>query len=206
MFVCALRDLTAFMSNQDKQEKLLSFDALQNAHEVFVENHANPPFVYLNDKYYLKIDNFSEIADLLNSAAMATAKQFEKESSYRASDYLVHYFFDLYLSLNSGLFHQESDIASAIIDGIHFKYYGQPSHKIISSQIQLWAEKERCFLNSIFSILKEDDYPRLLAIFAYYCISEDGLGATEELMLSKLILNLTKQISPKIKTKVSNIL
>ena len=195
-----------FMANKDKQEKLLSFNTLQNAHEVFAGNHANPPFVYLKDKYSLKIDNFSEIADILNSAAMATAKQFEEESSYRANDYLVHYFFDLYLSLNSGLFQQESDIASAIIDGIHFKYYGQPSQKIISSQIQLWAEKERCFLSSFFSILKEDDYSRLLAIFAYYCISEDGLGATEGLMLSKLILNLTKHISPKLKSKVSNIL
>ena len=81
------------MANKDKQEKLLSFNALQNANEVFVDNHANTPFVYLNDKYSLKIDNFSEIADLLNSAAMATAKQFEGESSYRANDYLVHYFF-----------------------------------------------------------------------------------------------------------------
>ena len=167
------------MANKDKQEKLLSLNSLQNAHEVFVGNHANPPFVYLKEKYSLRIDNFSEIADLHNSAAMATAKQFEEESSYRANDYLVHYFFDLYLSLNSGFFHQESDISSAIIDGMHFKYYGQPSQKIISSQIQLWAEKERCFLSSFFSILKDDDYPRLLAIFAYYCISEDGLRATE---------------------------
>ena len=119
---------------------------LKNAHEVFVDNHENPPFVYLKDKYSLKITNFSEIADILNSAAMGTAKQFEEISSYRANDYLVHYFFDLYLSLNSGVFQQESDIASSIIDGIHFKYYGQPSQKIISSQIQLWGERERCFL------------------------------------------------------------
>ncbi len=195
-----------FGINKDKQEKILSFNTLQNAHEVFVDNNANPPFVYLKDKYSLKIDKYSEIADLLNSAAMATAKQFEEESSYRANDYLVHYFFDLYLSLNSGLFQQEADIASAIIDGIHFKYYGQPSQSIISSQIQLWAEKERCFLSSFFSIIKEDDYPRLLAIFAYYCISEDGLGEPDGLMLSKLILSLTKYISPKLKTKISNIL
>lgn len=193
-------------TNTGKQTKILSFNTFKHAHEIFVDNDANPPFIYLKDKYSLKIDKYSEIADFLNSAAMATAKQFEEESSYRANDYLVHYFFDLYLSLNSGLFHQESDITSAIIDGIHFKYYGQPSQKIISSQIQLWAEKERCFLSSFFSILKEDDYPRLLAIFAYYCISEDGLGATEGLMLSKLILNLTKHIFSKLKTKVSNIL
>jgi len=188
------------------KEKILSFNKLQNAHEVFVENNANPPFVYLKDEYSLKIDKFSAIADLLNSAAMGTAKQFEEESLYRANDYLVHYFFDLYLFLNSGLFQQESDIVAAIIDGIHFKYYGQPSQSIISSQIQLWAEKERCFLSSFFSIFKEDDYPRLLATFAYYCISEDGLGATDGLMLSKLILSLTEYISPKIKTKISNIL
>lgn len=195
-----------FGTNKDKQEKILSFNTLQSAHKVFVDNNANPPFVYLKDEYSLEIDKFSAIADLLNSAAMGTAKQFEEESSYRANDYLVHYFFDLYLSLNSGLFQQESDIASAIIDGIHFKYYGQPSQNIISSQIQLWGEKERCFLSSFFSILKEDDFPRLLAIFAHYCISEDGLGATDGLVLSKLILSLIEHVSPKIKTKISEVL
>jgi hypothetical protein len=187
-------------------KKILSFNTFKYAHEVFVDNKANPPFIYLKDKYSLNIDKYSEIADLLNSVAMATAKQFEEESLYGANDYLVHYFFDLYLSLNSGLFQQKSDIASTIIDGIHFKYYGQPSQSIISSQIQLWAEKERCFLSSFFSIFKEDDFPRMLAIFAYYCISEDGLGATEGPMLSELILNLIKYISPKIETEISNIL
>lgn len=195
-----------FRKNKEKQTKILSFNTFKHAHEVFVDNNANPPFTYLKDKYSLNIDKYSEIADFLNSAAMATAKQFEEESSYRANDYLVHYFFDLYLSLNSGLFQQESDIASAIIDGIHFKYYGQSSQNIISSQIQLWTEKERCFLISFFSIFKGDDFPRLLAIFAYSCISKDALGAIEGLMLSKLILSLTKYISPKIKTEISNIL
>jgi hypothetical protein len=193
-----------FRTNKDKQEKTLSFNTLQNAHEIFVDNNANPPFVYLKDKYSLKIDKFSEIADFLNSAAIATAKQFEEKSSYKANDYLVHYFYDLYLCLNSGLFYQDSDIASAIIDGIHFRYYGQPSHIIISSQMQLWAEKERCFLRSFLSVFKEEDYARLLAIFAYYCISEDRFGATEGLMLSKLILSLTEYISPKLKTEISN--
>lgn len=195
-----------FRKNKEKQTKILSFNTFKHAHEVFVDNNANPPFTYLKDKYSLNIDKYSEIADFLNSAAMATAKQFEEESSYRANDYLVHYFFDLYLSSNSGLFQQESDIASAIIDGIHFKYYGQSSQNIISSQIQLWTEKERCFLISFFSIFKGDDFPRLLAIFAYSCISKDALGAIEGLMLSKLILSLTKYISPKIKTEISNIL
>jgi len=195
-----------FRTNKDKQEKTLSFNTLQNAHKVFVDNNANPPFVYLKDEYSLKIDKFPEIADLLISAAMDTARQFEKESSYKANDFLVHYFYDLFLYLNSGLFQHDSDIASTIIDGIHFRYYGQPSHIIISSQMQLWAEKERCFLRSFFSVFKEEDYARLLAIFAYYCISEDRLGATEELMLSKLILSLTEYISPKLKTEISNIL
>ena len=192
--------------NNTKQMKRLSFNKLQNAHEVFVNNNENPPFMYLKDKYSLQIDKYSEIAELTNSAAMASAKQFEEEISYRANDYLVHYFFDLYLFLNSGLFQQESDIASAIIDGIHFKYYGQSSDNIISSQMQLSTEKERCFLSSFFSIFKEDDYSRLLAVFAYSCISEDSLGTTEGLMLSKLILTLIDYISPKLKIKISNIL
>ena len=194
-----------FMTNKDKQEKTLSFNTLQNAHKVFVDNNANPPFSYLENKYSLKIDKFSEIADILNSAAMATAKQFEEKSSYKANDYLVHYFYDLYRCLNSGLFHQDSDIASAIVDGIHFRYYGQPSHIIISSQMQLWVEKERCFLRSFLSVKEEEDYGRLLAIFAHYCISEDRLGAIEGLMLSKLIFSLTEYISPKLKIEISKL-
>jgi len=191
--------------NKEKQEKLLSSNTLQNAHVVYVDDYANPSFIYLKDKYSLRTDKFSEIADLLNGAAMAFAKQFEDESSYKANDYLVHFFFDLILSLKSGLYQQESDITSAIIDGIHHKYYGQPSNKIISSRIQLWAEEERCFLSSFFSILKGDDYPRLLGIFAYYCISEEGLGANEGLRLSKLILSLIQHISPQLESKILNI-
>ncbi|GAI99478.1 unnamed protein product, partial [marine sediment metagenome] len=102
-----------FRKNKYRHEKILSFKTIQYANEVFVDNDDNPPFFYLKDKYSLKIDKFSEIADLLNSVAMATAKQFEEKSSYRANDYLVHYFFDLYLYLNSGLLHPESDTASA---------------------------------------------------------------------------------------------
>jgi hypothetical protein len=195
-----------FKLNTGKQEKALSFNTLQNAHEIFVENNMNPPFVHLNNEYSMKIEKFSLIADILNSAAISTAMLFEEETSYRANDYLVHYFFDLFLSKNSYLFQHESDIASVVIDGIHFKYYGQPSHNIISSQVLLWAEKERCFLNSFFSILNEEDYPRLLAIFAHSCVSEDALVATDSVRLSKLIINLTKFISPKIKSKISNIL
>ena len=205
-----------FRTQKDKQDNI-SFKMLRNVNEVFVDNTANLPFIYLKDEHSCDIDKLSEIADFLKGAAMATSKQFEdamttakrseKEGSHRVNNHMVHYLFDLYLYLHSGMFHYEYNISSAVIDGIHFKYYGQPSQKIISTQLQLWAEKERCFLNSFFSIFKGNDYPRLLVIYADYCMSDNLLrGATEGLVLSKRILNLIEVISPKIKAEISNIL
>ncbi len=176
------------------------------AHEIFIEDDANPPFKYIKSKYALDVKKYSEIADILNNAAIATSKLFEEESSYKANDDLVHYFFDLFLVLSSGLFGQSSDKSSAIVDGIHFKYFGQPSQKVVLSQVQLWAEKEKCFLNSLFMAFKEPDYTRLLSIFAFFCLSEDPIGATESLWLSTLILSLSKFMMPKITLKINTIL
>ena len=60
--------------------------------KVFVENNENPPFEYLKDNYSLDIDKYAEISDIIIDAATATSEQLEKESSYRASENLVHYF------------------------------------------------------------------------------------------------------------------
>jgi hypothetical protein len=190
----------------DRLRKTLSGEAIITAHEVFIEDGANPPFKYIKDQYSLDVKKYSEIADMLNNAAIATSKQFEEESSYKANDDLVHYFFDLFLALSSGLFGQSPDQYSAIVDGIHFKYFGQPSQKVVLSQLQLWGEKEKCFLSSLLMAFKEPDYPRLLSIFAFYCLSKDPIRATESLRLSEHILNLTEFIMPKIKMKINNIL
>jgi len=190
----------------DRLRKILSSETILTAHEVFIEDDANPPFKYIKSKYASDVQKYSEIADILNNAAIATSKQFEEESSYKANDDLVHYFFDLFLALSSGLFGQSPDKPSAIVDGIHFKYFGQPSQNVVLSQVQLWVEKEKCFLNSLFTAFKEPDYARLLSIFAFYCLSEDPMRATESLRLSKHILSLSEFIMPKIKIRINTIL
>ncbi|MBL7046708.1 MAG: hypothetical protein ISR95_03650 [Candidatus Marinimicrobia bacterium] len=190
----------------DRLRKILSREAILTAHEVFIEDHANPPFKYIKNKYALDVQKYSEIADMLINAAIATSKQFEEESSYNANDDLVHYYFDLFLASSSGIFGQSPDKTSAIVDGIHFKYFGQPSQKVMRSQVQLWDEKEKCFLNSIFTAFKEPDYAGLLSKFAFFCLSEDPIRATESLRLSTHILSLSEFIMPKIKMKINDIL
>jgi hypothetical protein len=190
----------------DRLRKILSSEAILTAHEVFIEDDANPPFKYIKSNYALDVKKYSEIADILNNAAIATSKQFEEENPYKANDDLVHYFFDLFLALSSGLFGQSPDKSSAIVDGIHFRYFGQPSQKVVLSQAQLWVEKEKCFLNSLFKASKEPDYARFLSMFAFFCLSEDPIRATESLRLSTHILSLSEFIIPKIKKKINDIL
>lgn len=173
---------------------------------IFIEDNRNPPFKYLRNKHSLDCNNFSQSADMIISAAIGSARKFEEESSITINDQLIHYFFDLLLCLNSGLFTSDKDVSSTIIDGIHFKYFGQPSQKKISSAIALLATKETCFLISLFDLLKQDDFPRMLAVFAYFSANGELVGASEGLWISKTVLAIIKIVSPKLNSKLSEII
>ena len=173
--------------------------------KVLIEDKDNPAFNYLKKEYSANIKDYSDIADVINEASLACAIKIKDEYSIKANNNLIHFFYDLYLTLNSNLFSSNLDV-SAIIDGLHLKYFGQPSIKIITSQIQLWGEKERCYLNSFFKISKQNDFPKLLSIFAFYCVSNKPLEATKALELSKTLITMIKIVSPKLKIKIESIL
>ena len=174
--------------------------------KFFVEDTDNPPFIEIKDKYSLDINRFSRISDSIVGASIGSVEVFEKVTKIKANDHLVHCFFDLYLCLNSNLFKYESVLASAIIDGIHFKYFGQPVRKIITNSIELLEKPEKCFLNSLFKIVNGKDFPRLAALFAYYCIYEKIIGASEGISVAHAIVEIVKVVSPKLKKEISNIL
>jgi len=110
------------------------------------------------------------------------------------------------LALNSKLYSTENDAASVIIDGIHIKYFGQPSIIVITSYIQLLAEKEKCFLVSFFTIFKTLDFARLLGIFSTYCLKEESVGATESSFNSTITMEIIKSVSEKLKNEIEAIL
>jgi hypothetical protein len=174
--------------------------------KIFIEDDQNPAFKYLRDEYSLDCSKFSQSADIIMSAAIGSAKKFEEVTSLKINNHLIHYFFDLLLCLNSGLFTSDTDVSSSIIDGIHIKYFGQPSQEKISSATALAATKETCLLISLFELLKKDDFPRMLAVFAYFSAIGELVGASKGLWISEIVAEIIKIVSPKLNSKLSDII
>jgi len=178
----------------------------ENLYKIFIKDDNNPAFHYLRDKYFLNVEPFSKIADLLIEVAIVSALELAELNSQKVNDYLIHFFYDLYLALNSILFSSDENRASAIIDGMHIKYFGQPSLKIITSYIQLLAAKENCFMVSFISIFKTTDFPRLLGSFSTYCLNGESVGATEGLFNAEMVLEIIKHISQRLKDEIESIM
>jgi hypothetical protein len=167
----------------------------------------NLAFEYLQNKCSINIQVLSKAADIIYDCSCSSAKELAKLHSIQCNDNLVHFFYDLFLVLNSGLLSNDNETASACSDGIHWVYYGQPSNKVVSSLIQLWAEPETCFYNSLFSIIHEPDYPRYFGLFAVYTMfGGDSSGATLILEVSQQIILILKHVSKKLTKKISAVL
>jgi hypothetical protein len=112
------------------------------------------------------------------------------------------------LVLNSKLYHADNDKASIITDGMHIKYFGQPSSQIINTLFQLRAVKEECFMSTIFSLLSKKDphFMGVLGRFATYCLVSESFGITTSLSNSEILLNIITQRIPDIGNKIKNIL
>jgi hypothetical protein len=170
------------------------------------EDNQNAPFAYLTEKYSLNCNVLSQSSDIILSASVASAKKFEETTAIEINENLVHFFFDLFLYLSSNNFaNNNKEISSAIIDGIHFKYFGQPSQNKITSSIELMAKKETCFLLSLFALSKKEDFKRMTAIFAFYTGTNDMLGASTGLTIAEVIFGLTNVICPKLNNKLREI-
>ncbi len=182
--------------------KKFSLTTVSYADQVFMTDHQNPALISLTDEYSYDIEYVSLLADNFIACAKANAEIFSKETSLEQNDHLVHFFFDLYIVLNSGLIDKNTEVISIVIDAMHIKYFGPPSHNVVTSQLQLWAINEKCFLSSIFKILKQEDYLRLLATFAYYCTTKENLRASEALGYSELLLKMIKHFQPTVKREM----
>jgi len=173
-----------------------------------VEDNQNPPFQYLKNKYALSCNHFSESADYIIVVAIFSAKKFKQETSIEIDNQLIHFFFDLHLCLSSKLFapNYDTDISSAIISGIHFKYFGQPSQNKISTSLDLIATKETCYLDSLFDLFKQEDFALMLAAFAYFSATGELVGAAAGLSISKTVLEIIKDASPLMEARINDIM
>jgi hypothetical protein len=175
-------------------------------YDILIEDENNPALHYLIDTYSLNVAPFSKVADLIIEVAIASALKLAEANSKKVNNNIIHFFYDLYLCLNSKLFSQDEGIASAIVDGMHIKYFGQPSLKVITSLFQLRAEKENCFLVSFFSIAKTPDFFRILGNFSAYYLSNESVGVTECLFNSEVILEIIKHVSEKLRNEIEVII
>lgn len=204
-------DSLAKKNKNQISDKKLSFTDIKYPRPIFTFDEENPPFEYLKEKYNLNIMPFSNIADQINEAAFVSAMELASMCSntikFKPNDHLAHFFFDLYLALNSDVFSSDNDIASAITDGIHFKYFGQPSLKVITTILQIWGEQpEKCFFISFFHVLNKKLPYRKLAIYAEYCIFDDmRLGLIDSSFLFKMIMALITEVSPRVKNKIQEL-
>ena len=169
------------------------------------EDNKNPPFLHLAEEHSLNYSVFSKSSDIIMSASMASVKKFSDISNTKINKNLLHVFFDLLLCLSVNNFsNKNKDIFSAIIDGLHFKYYGQPSQNKISSSIQLMAIPETCFMLSMFN-LDSDSFISMVATFISYANTNSIPGATQNLETAKIVFNLTNKIMPILNTKLEEV-
>ena len=166
--------------------------------QQFISDSDNPAMEYLSSNYGIQPKKFSYFSDQFIDCAKANAEIFSEETGFKANDHLVHFFFDLYIALNSALFSDNNDIASACIDAMHIRYFGPPSHDTITSILELGLEREKCYLSSILALSKTEpgDFFSMIASFAKKCVSSDVIGATEALALSRLLLKMLKHFKP----------
>ena len=179
-------------ANEETNEhgKLFSLTKVYYADKVLISDQQNPAFQVLNDEFSYDTKNISYLADQFIQCAKENTEIFSKRTSLHQNDHLVHFFFDLYLVLNSALLHENNEISSIIIDAMHIKYFGPPSHDIATGLFDLLMLKEKCFLPSILASLKEKDYLKNWVLFAHSCISSEDLGITEALGHAQLLLKM----------------
>jgi len=178
--------------------KEFSCDSITYSLLPFISDSENSALDYIVKNFGIDSQNVSYFADQFIDCAKANAEIFSKETALKQNDHLVHFFFDLYLSLNSSLLSDDRDLGSAFVDAIHIKFFGPPSHNTITSVLDLWQQPEKCFLSSFFALVNSDDFPRMMASFAHHCVSDENIAASESLYLSKLLFKMLEHFQPAV--------
>jgi hypothetical protein len=152
-----------------------------------------PAFDYLIDKYGLNCDIYRNLSSIIHKNSVLAANEFSELIKQETNDVLAHFFFDILLSFyilgNQEKFYgNKQDKYSAIIEGIHFKYYGNISNVTIESILQLWASNNECFFKTTYNIFKKGDIEsglNLLISIASNCSGKAIIGATEIMKLAE---------------------
>lgn len=164
----------------------------------------NLPLEYVRDKTGLDIAAYRNIARMVNAHSYAGAQEFAQLLGAEPTDQLVHYFHDMLtalciLPLMPNL-SADNDTASAIVDGIHFEFYGDASPKVVRSFMDMWEDKPTCFFRTFVGPVSGPD-PMHSAQFAAYCIdAEQFLGAIEALRLGKHLMLIVKEKAANVST------
>ena len=142
---------------------------------------------------------------MVNDHAYAAANEFAEHMNGTSTDQLVHLFHDRLIAVavipNLDLLHPDKDIASAIVDGIHFEFYGDASPSVIESLLQLWAERPQCFLSTFVDALGKENVGNRFVSMAAFCISpEQPLGATDAVRLIAPFIRISKEKAVSVHT------
>ena len=169
------------------------------------EDNENPSFMYLAEQHSLDYHVFSRSSDIILSASTAIAKKYSTLTNTKIDKNLVHVFFDLLLCLSTDNFSNENkDISSAIIEGLHYRYFGQPSQNKISTSIELMAKQETCFMQSILN-LSTDNFTSIAATFIFYATNNELPSVAQNLETAKTVVNLTNKIIPVLTAKLKEV-
>ncbi len=169
--------------------------------------------MYVHESAGIDTQKYQKIAKIINAHAYGAAIQFAELLGKSSTPQLVHFFHDMLMAIclfpNIKTLSSDSDIASAIIDGIHFEFYGDSSPTVIESLLHLWAEQPECFFQTLLDGLAAGvtgPAGRFVCIATYCVDSEVQLGATEVLALAEPFSGIVLDKAGSVTTFIETIL
>ena len=165
----------------------------------------NLPLEHVHARTGCDIEPYHKIADMVQAHSYAAAEEFARLLGRKPTDQIIHFFHDMFTAVcfvpRVSRLSRSKDVGSAIVDGIHFEFYGDAVQSSVDSILQLWAEKPKCFFQTFVQALGKTDESIRFVQFAAYCLNpEIQLGATEALKLSEPFKRIVKEKVSSIST------
>ncbi|AKL94977.1 hypothetical protein CACET_c15280 [Clostridium aceticum] len=173
---------------------------------ILVDDNKNPAFLYVKEKFGINIKSYSNVANIIYDCSFACSKQLADLNNLDINENLVHFLYDLLIVWNSGLIlSEDNDLTSAILDGIHIKYFDQYSAIEIESIIQVIAEEETCYYKSFYSLLKQNNF-NLIGFLAAYSLYGDINECYGNLSIKHQLMEMLKMVMPKLESEIKKII
>ena len=146
----------------------------------------NLPFEYVRDKTGQDVSKYTQIADMVYGHAHSAAHEFAQMLGKRKTPLLVHFFHDFLtvycIASNLKRLSSDREVASAIVDGVHFEYYRDVNPEVVTSVLQLMAQKPDCFFCTCMAYLgTEGSGATDCFTLALYCVHDKGSFGADEL-------------------------